>query len=383
MWSEEFLLIRDQYREIGLKFQKAAKIGRQENHLPIGLWDELSKSKLFEYGLHYKQYDGLIYIAAALEGLSFGLLDLGTSGSLISHLGLCLNTIDKYCHPDIKQKCLDKIFHNQFLMGFAISEPQGGSNPQKIESRLIKANKGYHLVGDKWLTTNGPIANYILTIARERESLQPVGVIVDVPSRGLEIKTIIPVGMKSSPLAQIKFNDIFIPESNILGKIGDGLEILENAFIRERILIGFVCIGVTERILEIVFDFTQKRVVSGQIIANYQYIRKRITDILINLETTRAISHMTLEAFKNNKDVNFYASICKCYSADKSINSCINAVQAMGSYGLLEDIENSIGEHLTSAVASTVAGGTEEVHREAIYTALYRRYRKNRKKRDR
>lgn len=376
MWDSEYKKIRDQYSKLSSKYQDKMEECRRECHLPFGLWEELTEVRLFENGLSYKGEDGLIYLAAALEGISHGLIDGGINASLISHLGLGLNTIKKYCHDDIRDHYLDLVINQNHLLAFSVSEPHGGSNPQKLDTRLIPANDGYILDGKKWLVTNGPKANSIIVLCQEQLSNRATAVLVGGDWKGVEKRIITPLGLKTSPLAQISFNEVFVPKTHVLGNIGDGANILNEAFMRERLLVPFGCIGNIERILDTLIEYSQERKISNHAIADHQYIRKRLTDIAINLETIRGIAHMGLLAFKAKENLSLYASICKHYASNRAIDSCINAIQIMGSYGLLE---NSVGEHLLSAIGSTIGGGTEEIHREEIYAGIYRRYRKNKR----
>lgn len=381
MWNGEFLEIRKQYREIGLRFQNAAKLGLEKNHLPCGLWQVLTEFNLFQNAIEYNNEEGIIYACAALEGLSYGLLDLGTMLSLMAHIGLGITTIHKYAKGNLKDYYLNLIKFKGFILCFAVSEIQGGSNPQDLKTTISNHKNGFLLNGKKWLITNGEIANLIITFAKDNITLEPVAVMVDPGFQGIERKIMKTIGMKSSPLAQISFNNVFIPTDYLLGSKGEGIEILNQAFLRDRLLAGFVITGITERVLEVVMElFEEKRKISRHSIANYQYIRKLITDIAIILETTRAISQMTIDAFrKKSLDFNLYASISKYYSTDRSLNSCINTIQIMGSYGILENLENNFVEHFLSAISSTIAGGTEEMHREAMYSVLYRKFRKRKK----
>lgn len=376
MLSSEFTKIRNQYREIVRPFEKEIAKCRQEFHLPIGLWEILTNARLFERGLEYKGEDGLYYLAPALEGISYGLLDVGLSVSLIAHLALGLNTLNKYCHDEIKKNCLDLVINQNKVLALSISEPHGGSDLRNIETKLISHKDGYLLKGHKWLATNGPIADFILVLCIEEATRETACVIVESNWKGVEKKRIFPLGLQTSSLGQFTFHDVFVPKTHILGKIGDGLKIVNEALIRERLMMPFGCIGSSERVLDILLEYIPNRSIFNHPIAEYQYIRKRITDIITNLETTRGVAHLGLEMFRQDNDVNLIASICKHYASSRGVDSCIHAIQTMGSYGLLP---NSIGEHLLSIVATTIAGGTEEVQRETIFSEAYRRFRKNKR----
>lgn len=317
-----------------------------------------------------------VYLAAALEGIAYGLLEGSMNISLIAHLGLSLHTLNKFSHPEIKKLYLDKIINQNHKIAFSVSEPHGGSSPQKIETVLIPTQNGYLLKGKKWLATNGPNADLIITIAQEDKTMAPTCVLMEAGWKGIEKKDISLLGLGNSTVAQFTFHDVFIPEKYVLGKMGEGLDIMNEAFVRERFLVPFGCIGLCERILDTLLEYTQERVIGKHPIAEYQYIKKRLTDIAIRLETMRAISHMGLKIFKEKNNMNLCASVCKHYSTRQMIDVCIDAIQTMGSYGLLE---NSVGKMLYTAMASTIAGGTEETHREEIFIAIYRRYRKNKR----
>lgn len=374
MWTAELEVLRQKYRTIGLEYECECRIGRTNYQLPKGLFCRLGEEGLFHIQLEDNKPEHVAKLAAALEGLCYGVFDGGTGISLASHIGLCLNVFYRYATNELKQKYDDVLRSGLALMSFATTESHGGSDPQRLTSQLIPLNNGYLLTGEKWCITNAPIATLIITTARETKNNIPVSVVVEPDWPGVDrSKVLKPIGLQSSPIGKVEFKDVFIPKSHILGKPGEGLNILNEAFFIERLLAPFMFAGAMERVLSMCMEYAQQRKVANVTIGDHQYIRKRITDIKINLELTKAIGHQALTKYIGGENASSDVSIGKSYGANALSEAAINAIKIFGSYGI---VENPISELLASSVAACIAGGTEEMHREVIYLELYREYRK-------
>lgn len=377
MWNPELKCVRDRFERLGRSHQVAAQQGREARRLPEGLWEHLAKAGLFATYLREGRNEGMAYAAAAIEGLSSGLLDAGTGISLVSHLGLCLWTVSRYARPPLRERYLEPLSSGRALAAFATAEPHGGSDAQKLTARLTRSPAGFVLNGEKWSITNAPVASLIITTGREIATQHPISVLVDPAWPGVERQTLRPAGIKSSPTGRILFTDVEIPESHILGKVGEGIQILFDAFTRERVLAPFVFIGLMDRLTHEAFAYAQTRVVFDQPIGDFQYVRKRLTDMKIDLETTRAMAHLALGRYLSGEESGLEVSLAKMYSAAKATDAFTNAVKIFGSHRLEE---GDLDELVMASLAGSIAGGTEEMHREVIYQSMYRQYRRNRGK---
>lgn len=376
-WDKKYAEVRDAYAVVSMKHQHSIHECNEKKILPKDFWRDLTTSGLYEHSINSSETDGIVYLAAAVEGLCYGSLDGGTAISLLAHLGLGLSVISIYANDGLKKKMMDRVINDGCIISFATTEPHGGSDPTKLQTNVVKNGEYYILNGEKWCITNAPFAGIIITFAREVETKKPVAIILEREFAGIEITTLSPIGLKSSPIGKIKFNNVRVPVANILGNIGGGLEIMNYGFTRERLFAPFAATGMMARVLDDTFKYAHERSVFDEKIGTYQFIKHRLTEMKLSLDTTQSLGHAALKSYVTNGGILGIASAAKMYSANQSLKTVEHAIRILGSYGIQE---GSVGDLLTSAMAGVIAGGTEEIHREAIYQDLYLSYRKKLRK---
>ena len=371
---------KERFKTIGRKYRKDVIDARQTRTLPQGLWTNLAEEGLFSIvtSQSYGYLQGVVLLSAALESLSYGILDGGVAISLISQIGLCISTLDRYASEHVRNKYLDRLTSGREVAAFAITEPQGGSDALHSKSELTPKDDGtYTLSGEKWHITNAPIASVIITFAREKNTNDFFAVLVDANWSGVEVsQPLKPAGLRGSPVGSISFREVSVPETHILGKNIEGKNILNNAFLMERILSPFPMIGIVQHLIEKVLSYSTSRKVFGQPIGNNQHIQRRITDMKIGLDTLDALANSTLQKFSEGQNISLEASLGKMYGARILMEAGINAAQIYGSYGIQEG--TGFTEALLDGISATIAGGTEEVHRSVIYGQMLLQYRRSR-----
>ncbi len=152
---------------------------------------------------------------------------------------------------------------------------------------------------------------------------------------------------------------------------------MNDGFTRERLLAPFASVGIMSRVLNEAFNYSHNRNVFGDKIASYQFIKYRLTEMKLSLDTTQSLGHAALKKFIANSSMLGIASAAKMHASSQAFSTIEHAIKIFGSYGIQE---GSVGDMLTSAMAGCIAGGTEEIHREAIYQDLYINYRKQLKR---
>ena len=266
--------------------------------------------------------DGLVYLAAAVEGVCYGGLDGGIAISLIVRLGLAFPVLALYAQEDVREKFIDKIINKGAITSFAVTEPHGGSDATKLETTVVRNGNYYILNGEKWCITNAPLADIIITFGGEVETKAPVAMILERNWEGIDVTPLAPIGLKSSSVGKISFKNVKVPVQNILGSVGDGLTVLNAGFTRERILVSFLASGIMERVLDDAFNYAHNRKVFGENIANYQFIKFRLTEMKLSLDTTKGLGHAALKGFVTNGDIMGMSSAAKMYSAQPSSFYC-------------------------------------------------------------
>lgn len=374
MWSGELRKVRDRYEALGRDFEQAAADGRKTRRLAARLWATLAREGLFTNCPWHGDQDGLGYAAAAIEGLTCGIRDSGTGISLIIHIGLGLPIIQRFARAEVRSRYIELLEGGETTCSLAMTEPSGGSEAFNLDTTVSPVEGGYRLNGEKWHITNMPVAGVIVTFARDTETNRPVALLVDPAWKGVERSAPFkPSGLRSSPLGGVHFREVFIPDSHLLGEVGDGIRIFNLAALRERIMIPFAAVGLLDRLIRDGFAYAQDRVVFNQPIAGNQYVRKRLTDMQIAAETTRGVAHMALRKHLAGEDASMEASVAKVHACQAGISSALHVMQIFGSHGYREGLFDDI---LLSGVGAAIGGGTEEMQREMIYQSMYLRYRR-------
>jgi alkylation response protein AidB-like acyl-CoA dehydrogenase len=372
-WSRE---VRSQFAEMGRLFRRPAEQARSERKLPAGLWEALAQQGLFRNGLQFEGRDGIVYAAVALEGLADGLRDAGACSSIISSLGLSTHLISQFASDAAKTRYLDALVAGKLIVATAVTEPHGGSDARGLRTTFRRRGSDYVLQGEKWSITNTPIADLMLVFAREEETHQPAAFIVEGEQSGVDrSQALKPIGMGTSPTGRVVLRDVVVPDDNLLGAVGEGIRYLNIAFTRERLLLPFLFTGVMQRILEESVAYAHEREVFGKLLSEFQYTQRRLTDMKVALETTRALAQRALAVYCAGADPSTESSIAKFLGANLAQELIENAIKIHGSYGVQEGKFDYL---LLTALCGTIGGGTEEMHRNTIYYDLYREYRQTR-----
>nr|VFJ61510.1 MAG: Acyl-CoA dehydrogenase [Candidatus Kentron sp. FW] len=370
--AASFEEIRKRFIEIGLRCDKEDIVtAREHASLPRGLWKELADKRIFECSADRTASRRQLYnLAATLEGLCYALQDVGIAMSLGSQVGLCLPFIVRCRDAELKRVCLEPIQSGEQIVAFAITEPHGGSDAYNLQTRLSRHVDDGRLVlnGRKWNITNIPEARWIVTIANDTENSTPVAILVDVHWEGVLTSPHRTIGMRGSPIGSVDFENVTIPENYLLTNEGEGKRLVQEAFLRERILAPFLVLGTVDRLCDRIISYARRREVFRKPISNYQYIQKRFTDAKIIIEATRAMAIRTLEKFVRGEKVSMEASISKIFSTNAYNEVVTHMLKVCGSHGYQE--QDDIGRLLLDSVGMVIAGGTDEVHRKVIFQEM-------------
>ena len=336
------------------------------------LWNDLAAAGLFQMLEDEDDTTGLTQLACALKAIGQGSKDTGYTAAIISHAGLSIPVIEKHGSQHVREHYLTKLRTGKHIAAFAITEPQGGSAAKDIHTQLVPTDDGHFLLnGEKWHVNNAPVANLILTFAKRPDRQCTSALLVNPNWEGVWISDSLPcMGLRTSPVGQIRFDQVLIPENHILGQPEDGSRILAIAFILERLLVPWGLIGIGRQVLSEVLEYARKRKVGRQRLSQYQYIQGRITDVRIALDSAEGIAQHALTRFCRHEDASLQASMAKIQAAKALHLAASHAIQILGSYGLQEN--RRYAQILSDALGGCIAGGTEEVHRRVIFNNMMR-----------
>ena len=172
------------------------------------------------------------------------------------------------------------------------------------------------------------------------------------------------MGLRTSPIGELVFDDVFVTHEAVLGGVGGGSVIFTQSMDWERALLVACHVGTMERLLEGSIEYARTRKQYGQIIGKFQAISHRIADMKVRIQAARLLTYYAASGLDVSREVGRDAAIAKLYTSEALIKTAHDAVHIMGGYGFMT--EYGIERTLRDAVASTIYSGTSEVQRNII-----------------
>jgi hypothetical protein len=344
----------------------------EEARFDRGVWDKAAEFGLM--GLPYpEEYGGsgasVIDTCVAGEALMYGGTDAGFCLSWGAHVAIGGVPIWQLGNDEQKKKYLPRIASGEWIAGFALTEPEAGSDAAGIQTTAEKKDGFYVLNGTKTFITNGPTGEVFVIMAKtdkEKGAGGISGFIVEKDFPGFSVgKEIHKMGNRSSPTSELILEDCEVPAENLLGEENKGFMAVALATLEwERTVMLASGIGGMEVQLEQCIQYAKERTQFGRPIASFQAMQFKLADMKMWLETSRWILYKVAW----NKDMGIMdpmmASICKLYITEVGMKSAEEAVQIHGGYGYTKDyaVERSIRD----AKLGTLGGGTSEIQRWII-----------------
>lgn len=267
-----------------------------------------------------------------------------------------VDQVIKYATPALKERYLPQA--NQRIFGFSSTEPQGGSNIMGNTANAVKDGENWVLNGNKTMITNGGLAEVYCVLLRTSPSeLSCFLVDEDMPGfkHGKREEFI---GMNGTPVGEIFLENVVVTEDHLLGKLGQGVEIGDNAHYDARILMGAIAAGITEHALTIAVDYAKQREAMGTPIIQLHSIQTKITEIAIAKENIQLLYQEAAKLKVEGKSYAKVATMAKSYGSRAAVISADHTLQVLGGYGYSREYP---AEHLIrDARALQIAEGSLE-----------------------
>jgi alkylation response protein AidB-like acyl-CoA dehydrogenase len=268
-----------------------------------------------------------------------------------------------------KAKFLPKICSGECITAHAITEPSGGSDAFNMGTTAVLNQDKYILNGSKTFISNGPIANLIAVYVMTDKDKGVMGgssvFLVERDTPGFEIgPPIEKMGLRTSPLSELFFNDCAIPAENVIAKIGLGFSILDYVMKREILCSFIIAVGEMQRRLEKSIAYAKTRKQFGQSIGSFQAIANRIVEMKIGVSTSRTALYQAGAQVQAKQNATIDLAIAKLMTSENNVTSALHAIQIFGGNGYMT--EYGIEKDLRNAVAGTIYSGTSEIQRNRI-----------------
>jgi alkylation response protein AidB-like acyl-CoA dehydrogenase len=304
----------------------------------------------------------------ALEQLGRACHDNGLLFSINAHLWAVVMPLLSAGSEDQKRRFLPGLSNGRLIGANAISEPNSGSDSFGLTTTAVRRGDGYILNGSKTWVTNGPVADLWLVYATVDRSKGAQGItafLVEKGAPGLVIgRRIEKLGLRTSPMAEVFFDDCEVPAENLLGIEGGGSVVFTRSMTWERGCILASEVGSMQRILDTCIAYAQIRKQGGQPIGKFQHVAGKIVDIKLRVETARQLLYHGAWVRSRGKAGFLEAAMVKLYLSDCWVKTCEDAIQIHGAYGYT--VECGLERDLRDALGSRIYSGTSEIQKNLI-----------------
>jgi len=268
-----------------------------------------------------------------------------------------------------KERWLPSMARGEMLTSACLTEPGGGTDLGNMRATAERVDGGYRLSGTKVFISHAAHAGLFFVVATIDRELKHKGVtaflVEPQNSEGISISDIPMRTLKRDNLAEVHFENTFVPDDCLLGKAGGGFPVLGSALDMGRYSVAARCVGQAQRCLDLAVDYAQEREAFGQKIGEFQMIQKKLADMVCRTESARALVYR-LGRMKDAgiERASLEASLAKLTASEAATQNALDAIQIHGGYGLSEEYE--VGRLLLEAKALEFGEGTSELHRKLI-----------------
>ncbi len=352
---------------------RAAEID-ESNTFPRDLWP-----KMGELGLHgltvSEEYGGagMGYLehVVAVEEISRGSASVGLSYG--AHSNLCVNQIYRNGTHEQRKRYLSKLISGEHVGALAMSEPGAGSDVVGMRLKAEKKGGRYILNGNKMWITNGPHADVFVIYAKTDPDAGPRGVTAFLAERGWkgfsQAQKLDKLGMRGSDTCELVFENCEVPEENVLGGVGKGVNVLMSGLDYERAVLAAGPIGIMRACMDIVVPYLHERKQFGKSIGEFQLMQGKLADMYTAMNAARAYVYAVAKACDRGETTRKDAAGAILYAAERATWMTLEAIQCLGGNGYINDYPT--GRLLRDAKLYEIGAGTSEIRRWLIGRELF------------
>jgi isovaleryl-CoA dehydrogenase len=344
------------------------------NEFPLDLWP-----KMGELGLHGITVDeefggsGLGYLehCVAMEEVSRASASVGLSYG--AHSNLCVNQISRNGTAEQKARYLPKLISGDHVGALAMSEPGAGSDVVGMRTRADKKGDRYILNGNKMWITNGPVSDTFVIYAKTDPEAGPRGITAFLVEKGFKgfstAQKLDKLGMRGSDTCELVFQDCEVPEENVLGEVGRGVNVLMSGLDYERAVLAAGPLGIMQACMDIVVPYVHEREQFGKPIGTFQLMQGKLADMYTTMNACKAYVYAVAKACDRGETARKDAAGAILYASEKATLMALDAIQALGGMGYIN--ETSTGRLLRDAKLYEIGAGTSEIRRMLIGRELF------------
>jgi isovaleryl-CoA dehydrogenase len=350
----------------------------RDNTFPRDLWPEMGA-----LGLHgitvAEEYGGagLGYLAhcVAMEEISRASAAIGLSYG--AHSNLCVNQLSRNGSDAQKKKYLPKLISGEHVGALAMSEPGAGSDVVSMRTRADRQGDRYILNGSKMWITNGPVADTMVIYAKTDRTAGARGITAFIVENGLKgfapAQKLDKLGMRGSDTSELVFTDCEVPAENVLGAVGNGVNVLMSGLDYERVVLAAGPLGIMQACMDVVVPYVHERQQFGQAIGRFQLVQAKLADMYVTMNAAKSYVYMVARACDEGRTTREDAAGAILYAAERATWMALEAIQCLGGNGYINDFPT--GRLLRDAKLYEIGAGTSEIRRMLIGREIFEKTR--------
>ena len=309
--------------------------------IPAGLWDTFAKQgyhgmrlpteyggaglSLFQYCLTMEEFSRLHRVFTIAANFTSGMTPIA---------------IMRYGTPDQKERYLRGFSAGKYKSAFALTEPGGGSDPASMTTKAVRRGDKWVINGRKHFISGGHVADIVMVIAvTDAEKRARGGItafLVDKGTPGFSVTRVdTTIASDAIKLAELTFENCEVPDSAVLGPVGNGFKVAMGSLNNGRLSVSCCCIGAAESLLGMATEHAKIRETFGKPLAERQAIQWMLVDSAIDIKAARAMTYDTLMKLEEGKDVGSAGSMCKVFCSEMVGRVVDRVVQIHGGMGVM------------------------------------------------
>lgn len=368
--NENQLMIQQMVRDFAAREIKPNLLEwDKEEHFPVDVMKKMGELGLLgiyipeEYGGSGFTYDE--YVTALIE---LGKVCGGIGLSVAAHNSLCTGHIFYHGSEAQKKKYLPKLASGEWIGAWGLTEPNTGSDAMRMKTTAVKDGNEWVINGAKNWITHGLSGDVAVVLVRTGELLDSQGITAFIVEKGTPgfsaVKIKDKLGVRASETAELIFEDVRVPEENVIGEVGKGfvqsMQILDGG----RISIAALSCGIARGAYEASVQYAKEREQFGKPIGSFQGISFKLADMATNVKAAELLT-FNAATLKNNGDrMTKEGAYAKYFASEVSVKCGNEAVQIMGGYGYTK--EYPAEKFLRDAKLMTIGEGTSEIQKVVI-----------------
>ncbi|MEA2305682.1 MAG: acyl-CoA dehydrogenase [Solirubrobacteraceae bacterium] len=294
----------------------------------------------------------------------------GLAAGIGAHVGIATPPIARFGTEDQKQRYLVPAIAGEKIAALAITEPDAGSDVAAIRTRAERVDGGWVVNGSKMFITNGVRAHvYVMAVKTTAQGgHHGISFLLVDRGEGVSSAKLEKLGWHASDTATISFQDVFVPEENLLGELDDGFKLIMANFQWERLAMALGAVGAMQLAWERTAEFARERQAFGRPLSGHQAIRHKLADLATSVYTCRCVTYDALRRFVTGEEPLKEVTMAKLLTQRAAFELMDECLQIHGGAGYMR--EYFIERAARDARLGPIGGGSDEIMREILGRVL-------------